>query len=70
MSDDVESSLDVEANYDGGATIVLMGEFDMTGTAPRWAHVSEALVTQPPSITVEAGGLTFNRFIWDCRVTW
>jgi hypothetical protein len=36
-----------------------MGEFDMTGTARFWAHVSEALETQPPSITVEAGGLTF-----------
>jgi hypothetical protein len=50
MSDDVESSLDVEVTCDRGATIVLVGEFDMTGTAPFWAHVSEALETQPPSI--------------------
>jgi hypothetical protein len=59
MSDEVESSLDVEVTYDRGATTVLVGELDMTGTAPFWAHVSEALETQPPSITVEAGGLTF-----------
>lgn len=63
MSDDVEPSLDdllyVETNYDDGATIVVVGEFDLTGTAPFWAAVSEALATHPPSITVEARGLTF-----------
>jgi anti-sigma B factor antagonist len=36
-----------------------VGEFDMTVTESFWAHVSEALETQPVSITVEARGLTF-----------
>jgi anti-sigma B factor antagonist len=62
MSDDVEPSLGdllyVEVDYDA-ATIVVIGEFDMTGTAPFWARVSEALATNPPAITVEARGLTF-----------
>jgi anti-sigma B factor antagonist len=31
----------------------------MTGTAHFWTSVSEALGTRPPSITVEARGLTF-----------
>jgi anti-anti-sigma factor len=63
LSDDVDPSLSdalyVEVNYDGAATIVVVGEFDMTGTARFWASVSEALATHPPSITVEARGLTF-----------
>ena len=58
MSDDVEPSLGdalwVEVNYDGFATIIVVGEFDMTGTARFWACVSEALATHPPSIIVEA----------------
>jgi anti-anti-sigma factor len=63
LSDDVDPTLSdalyVEVNYDGAATIVVVGEFDMTGTARFWASVSEALATHPPSITVEARGLTF-----------
>jgi len=62
MSDDVEPSLGdllyVEVDYDA-ATIVVIGEFDMTGTARFWARVSETLATNPPSLTVEARGLTF-----------
>ena len=41
------------------ATIVVIGEFDMTGTARFWASVSGALATHPPAITVEARALTF-----------
>jgi anti-anti-sigma factor len=63
LSDDVEPSrsdaLYVEVKYNGAATIVVIGEFDMTGTARFWASVSEALSTHPPSVTVEARGLTF-----------
>jgi anti-anti-sigma factor len=50
----------VEANYDGTeAAIVLVGEFDMTGTEPFWGTFSEALGTRPVTITVEARDLTF-----------
>jgi anti-sigma B factor antagonist len=64
MSDDAEGfraeTLHVEASRaDGGATIVVVGEFDMTGTESFWAHVSEALETHPVWITVEARGLKF-----------
>jgi anti-anti-sigma factor len=63
LSDDVEPSLDdalyVELNFDGAATIVVVGEFDVTGTARFWASVSAALATQPSSVIVEARGLTF-----------
>jgi anti-anti-sigma factor len=60
MSDDVEPFLgDVLYVEVKAATIVVIGEFDMTGTARFWASISEALATQPPSITVEARGLTF-----------
>jgi anti-sigma B factor antagonist len=31
----------------------------MTGAARFWASVSEALATQPPSMIIEARGLTF-----------
>jgi anti-anti-sigma factor len=64
MSDDAEGfraeTLHVEARHDDrGTTIVVVGDFDMTGTESFWAHVSEALEIQPASITVEARGLTF-----------
>jgi STAS domain len=39
--------------------IILVGEFDMTGTERFWAHLSEAVETVPESIIVEARGLTF-----------
>jgi anti-anti-sigma factor len=64
MSDDVEPSpgdiLYVETSYDDGtATIILVGEFDMSGAAHFWASVTEVLGTRPPSMIVEARGLTF-----------
>ncbi len=64
MSDDVEpipaDVLYIEAHHhDTGATIVLVGEFDMTGTELFWAHVSGALEAHPTSITIDAGGLSF-----------
>ena len=63
MSDDAEPSLGdalyVEVNYDGAATIIVIGEFDMSGASRFWAHVSEALATRPASMIVEARGLTF-----------
>jgi anti-anti-sigma factor len=52
--------LRVTASQDrGGATVVLEGEFDMTGVDVFWAHVSEAVEARPGSIAVKARGLTF-----------
>ena len=64
MSDDTKPSpsdvLYVATSYDDGtATIVLVGEFDMSGAAHFWASVGEALEMRPPSIVVEARGVTF-----------
>ena len=63
MSGEAEPSgevLYVEAKYDGTeAAIVLVGEFDMTGTGPFWGAVSEVLGPRPVSVAVEARGLTF-----------
>ena len=64
MSDDAEPSPDdilyVATSYhDGTATIVLVGEFDMSVVDHFWAAASEALGTPSRSITVEARGLTF-----------
>jgi anti-anti-sigma factor len=64
MSEDVESlpkdALYVETKRNGASpTIIVVGEFDMTGTEVFWAHVSEAVEARPGSITVEARGLTF-----------
>jgi anti-sigma B factor antagonist len=64
MSDDVKplphDVLHVETRRDdAGPTIIVVGEFDMTGTEQFWAHVSEAVEARPVSITVEARGLTF-----------
>jgi anti-anti-sigma factor len=53
--------LSVEVSYDGAeAAIVLVGEFDMTGTEPFWGAVSEVLGTRPQAVAVEARGLTFT----------
>jgi anti-anti-sigma regulatory factor len=59
MSGDVESSpgdvLQVEARYDDTeATILLGGEFDMTGVARFWGYLSAVLAPHPLSITVDA----------------
>jgi anti-sigma B factor antagonist len=64
MLDQAEPSpgdvLYVEAKYDGTeAAIILVGEFDMTGTEPFWGAVSEVLGTRPVGVTIEARGLTF-----------
>jgi anti-anti-sigma factor len=64
MSGDVESSpgdvLHVEARYDDTeATILLGGEFDMTGVARFWGYLSAVLAPHPLSITVDASGLEF-----------
>jgi anti-anti-sigma factor len=65
MSDDGEPSeaelLRIEAKQEGSkAIIVLVGEFDITGTEQFWAHVNEAVEARPVSVTIEAGGLTFD----------
>jgi anti-sigma B factor antagonist len=64
MSDDVEplprNVLHVETRQNGSdPTIIVVGEFDMTGTEQFWAHVSEAVEARPVSLTIEARGLTF-----------
>jgi anti-anti-sigma factor len=64
MSGDVESSpgdvLQVEARYDDTeATILLGGEFDMTGVARFWGYLSAVLAPHPLSITVDASCLEF-----------
>jgi anti-sigma B factor antagonist len=63
MSDDdepFEEPLRIEAKHESSeATIVLKGEFDMTGTALFWSHVSQALAMRPATIVVEARSLTF-----------
>jgi hypothetical protein len=57
LADDTEPSpadvLYVATSYDDGtATIVLVGEFDMSCAAHFWASVSEALGTRPrPSLS-------------------
>jgi anti-anti-sigma factor len=52
--------LHVNAKQDRtGTTIILEGEFDLTGTSRFWAFVSEALAASPRSITLHAPGLTF-----------
>jgi anti-anti-sigma factor len=52
--------LHVEARQERrGTTIVLAGEFDMTGTDRFRDLVSEALAGSPRSVTVDAHGLTF-----------
>ena len=64
MSEDAETFradvLRVEASQDrAGTTIVLAGEFDMTGTDRVRSCVNEALETHPRSLIVDADGLTF-----------
>jgi anti-sigma B factor antagonist len=55
-----DDDLHVKAKQDRtGTTIILEGEFDMTGTSRFWAFFSEALAASPRSITLHAAGLTF-----------
>lgn len=54
------SALQIAAHYEGQrVTLVLGGEFDMTGTALFWAHFGEAVRTHPDSIIVQARDLEF-----------
>ena len=54
------SALQIAAHYEGErVTLVLGGEFDMTGTALFWAHVGEAVRTHPDSIIIDARDLEF-----------
>jgi anti-sigma B factor antagonist len=68
MSDDRTASqgdlhaddLHVKAEQDRtGTTIILEGEFDLTGTERFWAFFSAALAASPRSIILNARGLTF-----------
>ena len=65
MPDDVDGdlpadTLGIEASYaDTEVTIILEGEFDLSGTELFWAHASEALGSHPRSIVVDAHGLAF-----------
>ena len=64
MSDQPQPSpgdlLHVEAKSDGTeATIVIVGEFDMTGTELFWSTVDEVVATRPESVVLQARGLTF-----------
>jgi anti-sigma B factor antagonist len=64
MPDDAErfqsQLLHINADHLGSdVIIVLEGEFDMTGTAHFWAHISEAFDAHATSITVDARGVTF-----------
>jgi anti-anti-sigma factor len=63
MSEDVEPSLRVEADYDGShVTIVVEGELDVSGARQLQASVSEALerLTWDRSITIDVRGLTYT----------
>jgi anti-sigma B factor antagonist len=64
MPDDAEpfqsEPLHIDADHLGSdVIIVLTDEFDMTGTARFWAHVSHALEGHATSITIDARGVTF-----------
>jgi anti-anti-sigma factor len=64
MSDQPQPSpgdvLHVEAKSDGPeATVILVGEFDMTGTELFRGIVDEVLATRPESVVLQARGLTF-----------
>jgi anti-sigma B factor antagonist len=61
MSHDAEPELlPIDAEYRRSeVTVVLRGDFDLTGTARFWAHISEALGRTATSITVDARDVTF-----------
>jgi anti-anti-sigma factor len=59
MPDEPEDVLRIEAHYvDDRATLILGGEFDMTGRERFRAFVNEALAAGR-SITIDASGLEF-----------
>jgi anti-anti-sigma factor len=52
--------LRIQARYVGArATLILQGEFDMTGVERFRAFVNEALAAGPTSLTIHASGLEF-----------
>jgi anti-sigma B factor antagonist len=52
--------LQIEARYEGTkVTLILVGEFDMTGTELFSSHVREAIGTHPGSIVVNGRRLEF-----------
>jgi anti-sigma B factor antagonist len=54
------SALQIATHYEGQrVTLVLGGEFDMTGTALFWAHFGEAVRSHPGSIIIDARDLEF-----------
>jgi anti-anti-sigma factor len=58
--DSDDEDLHVRAEQDrAGTTIILEGEFDLTGTDRFWAVLSEALAPSPRLIILNARGLTF-----------
>jgi anti-sigma B factor antagonist len=58
--DSHDDDLHVKAEQDRtGTTIILEGEFDLTGTDRFWAVFNDALAARPRSITLNAPGLTF-----------
>jgi anti-anti-sigma factor len=58
--DSHDDDLHVRAEQDRtGTTIILEGEFDLTGTDRFWAVFSEALAASPRSISLNARSLTF-----------
>ena len=65
MPDDVDGALPadtlrIEASYaDTEVTIILEGEFDLTGAEQFGAFFSEALAASPRSITLHVPDLTF-----------
>ena len=64
MSDEGEACpsdvLRVAVRRDGiKATLVLVGEFDMTGATLFWAYFSEVFETRPSAITVDVQDLEF-----------
>jgi anti-anti-sigma factor len=58
--DSHDDDLHVRAEQDRtGTTIILEGDFDLTGTDRFWAVFSEALAASPRSIILNARRLTF-----------
>jgi anti-anti-sigma factor len=58
--DSHDDDLHVRAEQDRtGTTIILEGEFDLTGTDRFWAVFNEALAASPRSIILNARRLTF-----------
>ena len=59
MLDDRERLQAAHRHEAGQSTIVVEGEFDLSGVERFEACVSQALASHPGSITVDARGLTF-----------